>query len=75
MNKGRSGRRITTRKQENIEVVWQALERNQGRISAIRNRLGILPSLFCQITKDGDVTMRDVPFFVSGFSISATIED
>ena len=29
MNKERSGRRITTRTQENIEVVRQALERNQ----------------------------------------------
>ena len=29
MNKGRSGRRITTRTQENIEAVRQALETNQ----------------------------------------------
>ena len=32
MNKRRSGRRITTKAEENIEVVRQALERNQGRI-------------------------------------------
>ena len=32
MNKRRLGRRITTKAEENIEVVRQALERNQGRI-------------------------------------------
>ena len=46
MNKGRSGRRITTRTQENFELVWQALERNQERTSARRDGLGISPSLF-----------------------------
>ena len=51
MNKGRSGRRITTRTQENIEALWQALERNQGRISARKNRLGISPSSLCRIIK------------------------
>ena len=49
MNKGRSGRRITTRIQENTEAVEQSLERNQRRISARRNESVILPSLFCQI--------------------------
>ena len=44
VNKGRSGRRITTRTQENIHAVWQALEKDQGRISARRNGLRILPS-------------------------------
>ena len=51
MNKGRSGRRITTRIQENTEAVWQSLERNQRRISARRNESVILPSLFCQIIR------------------------
>ena len=46
MNKGRSGRRITTKTQENIELVWQAWERNQERTSARRDGLGISPSLF-----------------------------
>ena len=44
MNKARSGRRITTRTQENIQAVWQALEKNHGRISARRNGIGISPS-------------------------------
>ena len=51
MNKGRSGRRITTRTQEYIAAVRQALERNQGRISARRNGLRISPSSFCRIIK------------------------
>ena len=51
MNKERSGRTITTRSQKIIDTVRQALERNQGRISAGRNGLGILPSSFCQIIK------------------------
>ena len=51
MNKGRSGRRITTRSQENTEAVRQALESYQGRISARRNILGILSSWFCCIIK------------------------
>ena len=46
MNKGRSGRRITTRTQENIEAVRQALQRNQLIICARRNGLGI-PLLIC----------------------------
>ena len=46
MNKGRLGRRITTRTQGNIEAVRQALERNQERISARRSGLGISPSSF-----------------------------
>ena len=36
MNKGRSGRRITTITQEHFEAVRQALEINQVRISARR---------------------------------------
>ena len=44
MNKGISRRRITTRTQENIEVIRQAVERDQGRISARGNGLGISPS-------------------------------
>ena len=51
MNKGRSARRITTRAQQNIETVWQALEKNQGKIRVRRNGLGILPSSFCRIIK------------------------
>ena len=51
MSKGRSGRRIANRTQENIEAVRQALERNQGRISARRNGLGVSPSSFCRIIK------------------------
>ena len=51
MNNERSGRRITTRTQENTEAVRQALERNRGRIMARRNRLGISPSSFCRIIK------------------------
>ena len=47
LNKRRSERRITTRTQENMEVVQQVLERNQGRIRARRNELGISPSSFC----------------------------
>ena len=43
INKGRSGNRMTTRTQENFEVVWQVLERNQGIIIERRNGLGILP--------------------------------
>ena len=31
MNKGRSGRRITTRTKENVEAVRQSLERNQNK--------------------------------------------
>ena len=58
MNKERSERGITTRTQENIEVVRQALERNQGRINARRNGLGIPPSSFCRIIK------RDVSWYV-----------
>ena len=48
MNKGRSKRKITTTTQENIAAARQSLERNQGRISARRNGLGILPNLFAQ---------------------------
>ena len=48
---GRSGRRTTTRTQENIRAVWQVLKRNQGRISVRRNGLEILPMLFCRILK------------------------
>ena len=51
MNKGRSARRITTRAQQNIETVWQALEKNQGKISVRRNGLGTSPSSFCRIIK------------------------
>ena len=51
VNKGRSGRIITTRTQENVEVVRQASEKNQGRISARRNELGVLPSSFCRVIK------------------------
>ena len=43
--------KITTRTLEIIEAVRQALETNQGRISARRNGLGILPSWFWQIIK------------------------
>ena len=43
-----SGRTITTRKQESIKVVWQALKINQERISPRKNGSGILPSSFCQ---------------------------
>ena len=43
--------KITTRTLEIIEAVRQALETNQGRISARRNGLGILPSWLCQIIK------------------------
>ena len=50
-NEGRSGRIISTRTKENIEAVRETLERNQGRISARKNGLGISPSLFCQILK------------------------
>ena len=39
MNKGRSGRRITTITQEYFEAVRQAWEINQGRISA-RRKMG-----------------------------------
>ena len=39
MNKGRSGRIITTITQEHFEGVRQALEINQGRISA-RKKMG-----------------------------------
>ena len=46
MNKGRSNRKITTTTQEDIEVARQSLERNQGKISASRNGLGILLNLF-----------------------------
>ena len=84
MNKGRSGRRITTRKYRS------STEKNQGRISARRNGLGISPSSFCRIIKkdlrwypykmirrqnlkDGDYERHSR--FVSGFCISATIED
>ena len=66
MNKERSGRRITTKNskilkrygkhpkkmQQNIEAVRQASEKNEGRISARRNGLGISPSSFCRIIKD-----------------------
>ena len=45
MNEIRSGRRISTRTQKNIEAV------RQGRISARRNGLGISPSSFCRIIK------------------------
>ena len=51
MNKGRSGRRVTTRTQENTETVQKALEQNQERISARRNGLQILPSSFCRTIK------------------------
>ena len=51
MNKGRSGRRVTTRTQENTEMVQKALEQNQERISARRNGLQILPSSFCRTIK------------------------
>ena len=51
MNKGRSARRITTRAQQNIETVWQALEKNQGKISVRRNGLRISPTSFCRIIK------------------------
>ena len=51
MNKERSRRRTTIRTQENIEAVRQALERNQGRISARRSGLGISSSSFCWIIK------------------------
>ena len=51
MNKGRSRRRITTKTKENIEAVQQALEGNQGIISARRHGLGIPPSSICQIIK------------------------
>ena len=52
MNKERSRRRITTRKQQNIEAVQQASKKNEERISVTRNGLRISPSSFCQITKD-----------------------
>ena len=51
INKARSGRRITTRTWENTEIVQQALEKNQGWISARRNELAISTSLFCWIIK------------------------
>ena len=51
MNKGRSGRRITTRTQENIETVREALDSNQERISGRRDGLGIPLSSFCRIIK------------------------
>ena len=49
MNKGRSGRRISKRTQENIQVLRQALESNQGRTNARRHRLGISTSSCCRI--------------------------
>ena len=86
MNKRSSERKITTRKQENMEEVRQAVERNQGRISARRNGFRISPSLFCWIVK------KDLPWHPYkmirrhnlkdsdyerriGFNISATAKD
>ena len=48
MNKGRSGKRVTTRTQETVQ---KALEQNQERISARRIGLQILPSSFCRTIK------------------------
>ena len=52
MNKERSGRRIATRKQQNIEAVRQASGKNEGKISVRRNGLGISPLSFRRIIKD-----------------------
>ena len=90
MNKGKSERRTATRTQEIIEAVCQALERNQGRITARKNGLAISPSLFCQrINKDFSwypykmIRCHNLKYgdyersslFVSGFCISVTIKD
>ena len=82
MNKGRSGREITTRTQENMEAVRQSLERNQGRVNARRNGLGISLSWFCWIIKEDwyrypykMIRRYNVPVFFSVFCIIATIED
>ena len=87
MNKGRSGRRITTKTKENIGAVRQALEGNQGIISAIRHGLGIPASSCCQIIKIGlrlyllkiiRHNLKDGNYercFVNAFCIRARIED
>ena len=45
------GEELPQEHKKKIRVVWQVLERNQGRISVSRNGLEILPMLFCRILK------------------------